>query len=210
MMFKGLSEPLVGRVCSAKTLAKHVGSNFLGPISKSNPLVELIGVALSDDEKSLLVHVHVATEASKFIGTTQVTVTWYERQFETHSLLRGSPSDLDALEQVPCQYVESPESRQRKAPTIFEMVKNGEVAFARDLASAWFKGRQPMRKTEQLFLALMNHEDRSIQETAQAGLSLLIEALSGQTISPALKRKIGEICIVLGRLDPPKPTKQCD
>ena len=203
MRFRGLSEPLVGRVCSAKMLERHVGPGLLGPIGTDNPLVEIIGVALSDDEKSLMVHVHAATETQKFVGTTEVTVAWYERQFETSTIIRGSPIDSRAVDVVPCLYFENPQPRHPKPPSIIEMVKRGEVGFARELASRWFRGGRPLRKTEQLFLALLDHENIEVQASARAGLTLLVEALSSSSITASLKRKIGEICIVLGRLDPP-------
>ena len=203
MRFRGLNEPLVARVCSAEHLEKQVGGGYLGPIRMSNPLVELFAFAASEDESSFMVIVHAATETMKFVGTTEVSTNWYERQFEEHTILRGAPDDARALSVLPCTLYESPRKERPKTQTIVERVKHGEVGFARELASRWFKGGRPIRKTEQLFLALINHEREDIRENAKAGLLLLVEALSGRTIAPSLKHKIGQICIVLGRLDPP-------
>lgn len=203
MRFRGLSEPLVARVCSAAVFERHVGGGFLGSIRLDDPLVEMLGVALSDDEQTLMVHVHAATETKKFVSTAEVNVRWYERQFENNIVLRGTPDDARAVGVIPCQFFESQDQKPEKTPSIVERVKRGEVGFARELAARWFKGGRPIRKTEQLFLALLNHEKEDIRENAKAGLLLLVEALSGPSIPPSLKRKIAEICVVLGKLDPP-------
>jgi hypothetical protein len=203
MRFRGLSEPLVARVCSAAVFERHVGGGFLGPIRLDDPLVEMLGVALSDDEQTLMVHVHAATETKKFVSTAEVNVRWYERQFENNIVLRGTPDDARAIGTTPCQFFEIQDEKPEKTPSIVERVKRGEVGFARELAARWFKGGRPIRKTEQLFLALLNHEKEDIRENAKAGLLLLVEALSGPSIPPSIKHKIGEICVVVGRLDPP-------
>jgi hypothetical protein len=203
LRFRGLNEPLVSRVCSAENLERQVGGGYLGPIRMSNPIVELIAVAASEDGSSFMVIVHAATETMKFVGTSEVPTNWYVRQFEEHTILRGSPDDARAISITPCHFFENPQKKRAPNPTILERVKRGEVGIARELASRWFKGGRPIRKTEHLFLALLSHEREDIRDHAKAGLLLLVEALSGRTIAPSIKHKIGQICIVLGRLDPP-------
>lgn len=199
MNFRGLSEPLVGRVCSARALERHVGSGFLGPIRIDEPLIELIGVALSDDEKSLMVHVHAATETKKFISTAHVTVVWYERQMETSSLLRGCPQDARALDVLPCLFFESGDRARQQRPTIPELVAADAYGFARDLASSWLRGKRPVRRTEQFFITMLGADDDEAKALAQAGLGLLVTALARRVIAPSLKREIGGIVMAIAR-----------
>jgi len=201
MNFRGLSEPLVGRVCSAGALERHVGTGFLGSIRNDDPLVELLGVALSDDEKSLMVHVHAATAARKFVGIATVTVAWYEAQFETNVLLRDSPDDACMIDSTPCRFFEGGANAPlRRRPSVAELFAADSYEFSRSLATSWLLGRRPVRRTEQFFLAIIAQSDENLATLAQTGLSLLAEALSSSSITPALKRRIGELCVEIAHL----------
>lgn len=199
MRFKGLSEPLVGRVCSAAVLERHVGAGFLGQIRTDDPLVELIGVALSDDEKDLMVHVHAATETKKFVGTATVTVTWYEKQFETNEVLRGSPEDSRALDIIPCRFFEKSDKSSRSRPSVAELIADDPWKYSRNLASTWLRGKRPVRTTEKFLVVMLGSDDDEIRSLAQSGLALLVSALSERSISPSIKREIGSVVMAIAR-----------
>lgn len=216
MRFHGLGEPPVSRVCSSKSFKKHVGTGFIGSISSSDPMVELFAVAMSEDEKHLMVMVHAATEVHKFVGTIQVTAAWYQRQFETHTFLRGSPEDLSALEEVPCVFFEDTRRSASGSPSFVELVGSELEKLAHDLGRRWLEGKKPMRRTEHFFLALLTSDSEDIKRQAQAGLSLLMEALNGGRITLTLRRQIGKACLDLAtpqtpQVEPPDPpqTDEC-
>jgi len=210
MRFHGLSEPPIGRICSSASLSSHVGAGFLGPISSSEPLVEIFAVALSEDEQHLMVMVHAATEVHKFVGTAHVTVAWYARQFETHTFLRGAPEDLSALDVVPCIFVEGSRNLPSRSLSFIELVGAELEKLARDLGQRWLEGKQPMRRTEHFFLALLTSDSEDIKRQAHVGLSLLAEALNGKRLSSALRVQIGKACLDMATAqtqdaEPPDP-----
>jgi hypothetical protein len=162
-------------------------------------IVELFGVALSEDEQNLMVHVHAATEAKAFTGIAEVKVGWYERQFEISTLLRSSPDDLSALDARPCAFFERSRDAKLRAPSVPELVAEDTYGFARNLASDWLRGKRPVRRTEQFLIAMLSSEDDEVKTFAKQGLDLLVTALTHRSIAPALKREIGEVVMAIAR-----------
>lgn len=203
MRFHGLSEPQPPRVCTAEQIEQQAGLGFLGSYRKHDPLVELSPLAISDDDEHVMVQVHVAGRNSTFLATAIVSLKWFSQLFEEYALIRGIPDDPRDLEATPCQFFEDGRPKRTRGPSVIELVRKDEYGFARHLGFRWLHGRRPVRKTEQLFITLLEHDTEEVRDLARKGLLLLVDALAQPSITPSAKRKIGEVCIAIGRFGAP-------
>jgi|694.fasta_scaffold40330_3 hypothetical protein len=200
MRFHGLPEPPLPRVCSAKHLEKQVGHGFLGWNHRENPIVELVALAVSEDEEQVIALIHAENETDKFVGTSAVSAVWFNELFEEHTLVRGAPEDIRSLAIVPCRLFEGARPSRPTTPLMTELLALDRQGFARNLAHKWFQRGRPVRKTQQFFIALLKSNDSDIKKLANEGLELLASALSNRNIPPLLKRHIAEVCLAIGRI----------
>ncbi len=200
MRFHGLPEPPLPRVCSAKHLEKQVGHGFLGWDHRDNLIVEVVALAVSEDEKQVMALIHAENETDKFVGTSAVSAAWYHELFEEHTFVRGAPNDIRALAIVPCLLFEGARPTLPTTPLVTELLALDRQGFARNLAHKWFQRGRPVRKTQQFFIALLKSNDSDVKKLANEGLELLASALSSRNIPPVLKRRIAEVCLAIGRI----------